>query len=49
MTELRGFMDNINKDYYRKKEAREHYKKILEQYHFRKQAENIKMNDISNN
>jgi len=49
MTEIRGFMDNINKDYYKKKEAREHYKKILEQYHFRKQAENIKMNDISNN
>ena len=49
MTELRGFMDNINREYYRKKEAGERYKKFLEQQHFRKQSENIKVNDISNN
>ena len=40
MTEIRGFMDNINKEYYRKKEAGERYKKFLQQQHFRKQAEN---------
>tara|TARA_Y100000996_G_scaffold346769_1_gene284982 strand:+ start:7262 stop:7660 length:399 start_codon:yes stop_codon:yes gene_type:complete len=49
MTEIRGFMDNINKEYYRKKEAGERYKKFLQQQHFRKQAENTKINDISNN
>ena len=49
MTELRGFMDNINRDYYKKKEAAERYKKFLEQHHFRKQAQNIKVNDVSNN
>ena len=42
-------MDNINKEYYRKKEAGERYKKFLQQQHFRKQAENTKINDISNN
>ena len=49
MTELRGFMDNINRDYYRKKEAAERYKKFLEQQHFRNQSRNIKVNDASNN
>ena len=49
MTEIRGFMDNINKEYYRKKEAGERYKKFLQQQHFRKQAENTKIKDISNN
>ena len=39
MTEIRGFMDNINKEYYRKKEAGERYKKFLQQQHFRKQAQ----------
>ncbi len=47
--ELRGFMDNINREYYRKKEAGERYKKFLEQQHFRKQSQNVKVNDISNN
>mgnify|MGYP001066831034 CR=1 FL=1 len=49
MTELRGFMDNVNREYYKKKEAGERYKKFLEQQHFIKQSQNIKMNDISNN
>ena len=57
MTEIRGFMDTINKEYYMKKEAADRYKKFLKEHHFRQQMEkqqtqnqeNVKINDISNN
>ncbi len=31
MTEIRGFMDNVNKEYYRKKEAKERYEQLMMQ------------------
>lgn len=39
MTEIRGFMDTINKEYYRKKDAAEHYKKYLSENHFKAQQQ----------
>ena len=39
MTEIRGFMDTINKEYYRKKDAAERYKKYLSENHFKAQQQ----------
>jgi len=47
MTEIRGFMDKVNKDYYRKKELRDKYKMFMAAQ--MTQKKNQKINDPSNN
>ena len=47
MTEIRGFMDKVNKDYYRKKELTDKYKMFMAAQ--MTQKKNQKMNDPSNN
>lgn len=47
MTEIRGFMDKINRDYYRKKELTEKYNMFMAQQ--KAQKKNQKINDPSNN
>ena len=47
MTEIRGFMDEINKDYYRKKELTDKYKMFMAAQ--MTQKKNQKINDPSNN
>jgi len=47
MTEIRGFMDKVNKDYYRKKELTDKYKMFMAAQ--MTQKKNQKINDPSNN
>ena len=47
MTEIRGFMDKVNKDYYRKKELTDKYKMFMAAK--MKQKKKQKINDPSNN
>ena len=47
MTEIRGFMDKVNKDYYRKKELTDKYKMFMAAQMTQKKNQKIK--DPSNN